>query len=97
MIPKGVRGNKRSRSEINKIKKRIRALMYSEDPSYSDEEMLVKIKIPERTFYRYKSQIWNEDAPKREQEEQEYIKRRLQAETKPVFCLWFPRFHLISM
>jgi hypothetical protein len=69
MIPKGVRGNKRSRGEINKIKKRIRALMYSEDPSYSDEEMLAKIKIPERTFYRYKSQIWNADAPKREQME----------------------------
>jgi hypothetical protein len=68
MIPKGVRGNKRSRSEINKIKKRIRALLYSVDPSYSDEEMLARIKIPERTFYRYKSQIWNEDAPKREQD-----------------------------
>jgi hypothetical protein len=47
MIPKGVRGNKRPRSEINKIKKRIRALMYSVDPSYTDEEMLAKIKIPD--------------------------------------------------
>jgi hypothetical protein len=84
MIPKGVRGNKRSRSEINKIKKRIRALMYSVDPSYSDEEMLAKIKIPERTFARYKSQIWNEDAPKREKEEQDYIKRRLQALRNPI-------------
>jgi hypothetical protein len=87
MIPKGVRGNKRSRSEINKIKKKIRALMYSEDPFYSDEEMLAKIKIPERTFYRYKSQIWNEDAPKREQETQDYIKRRLQAFRNPVILV----------
>lgn len=84
MIPKGVRGNKRSRSEINKIKKRIRALIYSVDPSYTNEEMLAKIKIPERTFYRFKSQIWNEDAPKREEEEQEYIKRRLQALGNPI-------------
>jgi hypothetical protein len=86
MIPEGVRGNKRSRSEINKIKKRIRALMYSEDPIYTDEQMLakLKIKIPERTFYRYKAQIWNEDEPKREQEIQEYIKRRLQALRGPV-------------
>jgi hypothetical protein len=84
MIPKGVRGNKRPGWEINKIKKRIRALMYSVDPSYTDEEMLAKIKIPERTFYRYKSQIWNEDAPKREKEEQDYIKRRLQALRNPI-------------
>lgn len=58
--------------------------MYSVDPSYTDEEMLAKIKIPERTFYRHKSQIWNEDAPKREKEEQEYIKRRLQALGNPI-------------
>jgi hypothetical protein len=83
MIPEGVRGNKRSRAKMNKIKKRIRALMYSEDPSYSDEEMLAKIKLPESTFYRYKAQIWNEDAPKREQETQDYIKRRLEAFRNP--------------
>jgi hypothetical protein len=57
MIPKGVRGNKRSRSETNKIKEEIRALIYSEDPFYTDEEVAARIKIPERTFYRYKSQL----------------------------------------
>ena len=57
MIPKGVRGNKRSRSETNKIKEEIRALIYSEDPFYTDEEVAARTKIPERTFYRYKSQL----------------------------------------
>ena len=57
MIPKGVRGNKRSRSETNMIKEEIRALIYSEDPFYTDEEVAARIKIPERTFYRYKSQL----------------------------------------
>jgi hypothetical protein len=57
MIPKGVRGNKRSRSDTNKIKEEIRALIYSEDPFYTDEEVAARIKIPERTFYRYKSQL----------------------------------------
>jgi hypothetical protein len=77
MIPKGVRGNKRSRSETNKIKEEIRALMYSEDPFYTDEEMLAKMKLPERTFYRYKSQIWKDEEPKREQERQDYFRRKL--------------------
>jgi hypothetical protein len=57
MIPKGVRGNKRSRSETNKIKEEIRALIYSEDPFYTDEEVAARTKITERTFYRYKSQL----------------------------------------
>jgi hypothetical protein len=57
VILKGVRGNKRSRSETNKIKEEIKALIYSEDPFYTDEEVAARIKIPERTFYRYKSQL----------------------------------------
>jgi hypothetical protein len=57
VILKGVRGNKRSRSETNKIKEEIKALIYSEDPFYMDEEVAARIKIPERTFYRYKSQL----------------------------------------
>ena len=57
MIPKGVRGNKRSRSETNKIKEEIRALIYSDDPFYTDEVVVARIEIPERTFYRYKSQL----------------------------------------
>ena len=50
MILNAVRGNKRSRSETNKIKEEIRALIYSEDPFYTDEEVAARIKIPERTF-----------------------------------------------
>ncbi len=55
-----------------------------EDPFYSDEEVLSrlnknkKLKIPQRTFERYKAQIWKEDEPKRKQEEQDYIKKKLQ-------------------
>ena len=32
------------------------------------------MKIPERTFYRYKSQIWKDEEPKREQERQDHIR-----------------------
>jgi hypothetical protein len=77
LIPKGVRGNKRSRSEIIEIKEKIRALIYSEDPIYTDEQILAILKIPMRTYYRHKSKIWNEDAPKREQERQDYVRRRV--------------------
>jgi hypothetical protein len=37
MIPKGVRGNKRSRTEILKVENKIRVLLYSENPRYTDE------------------------------------------------------------
>jgi hypothetical protein len=46
--------------------------------------MLAKIKIPERTFYRYKAQIWKEDEPKKEQERQAYIKRKLEEFRNPI-------------
>jgi hypothetical protein len=57
MISKGVRGNNRSSSETNKIEEEIRALIYSEDPFYMDKAVVARIKIPERTFYRYKSHL----------------------------------------
>jgi hypothetical protein len=50
MIPKGVRGNKRSRSETNKIKEEIGALIYSEDPFYTDEEVAARIKSLRELF-----------------------------------------------
>jgi hypothetical protein len=54
------------------------------NPSYSGKEVLAKIKIPERTFYRFKAQIWKEDEPKRGQEMQDYIKRRLLVFRNPI-------------
>lgn len=77
MIPKGVRGNKRSRSEVTAIEQKVRALIYSEDPVYTDEQILAILKIPKRTYYRHKSKIWKEDPPKREQERQDYIRLRV--------------------
>lgn len=77
MIPKGVRGNKRSRSDVVEIKEIIRALMMSENPIYTDQEMLARIKIPERTYYRYKSEIWKEEEPKIQQRRADEIKLKV--------------------
>jgi hypothetical protein len=62
------RGNKRSNTEMLKIEQKIRDLMYSENPRYSDQERLEILRIPKRTYDRYKSRIWREDEPKRERE-----------------------------
>jgi hypothetical protein len=67
MIPKGVRGNKRARLDILEIENKIRVFLYSENPRYTDEQILEILQIPKRTYDRYKSKIWKEDKPKREQ------------------------------
>lgn len=77
MIPKGVRGNKRSRAEISEIDKKIRAIMYSENPRYTDEQILAILQIPKRTYDRYKSKIWREDEPKRVQKRLEEMRKKM--------------------
>jgi hypothetical protein len=74
MIPKGVRGNKRARLEIEN---KIRVLLYSENPRYIDEQILEILQIPKRTYDRYKSRIWKEDEPKREQKRLEEMKDKI--------------------
>jgi hypothetical protein len=77
MIPKGVRGNKRSRTEILKIENKIRVLFYSENPRYTDEQILEILQIPKRTYDRYKSKIWREDEPKRKQKRLEEMRAKI--------------------
>ena len=76
MIPKGVRGNKRSRSEMLETENKIRFLLYSEKPRYTDEEILAILQIPKRTYDRYKSNIWKGDEPKRQQKRLEEIRKK---------------------
>jgi hypothetical protein len=71
------RGNKRSRAQMLKIERKIRDLMYSENPRYTDEQILGIIQIPKRTYDRYKSKIWREDEPKRERERLEAMKAEI--------------------
>jgi hypothetical protein len=77
MIPKGVRGNKRSRTKILEIENKIRVLFYSENPRYTDEQILEILQIPKRTYDRYKSKIWREDEPKREQKRLEEMRAKI--------------------
>jgi hypothetical protein len=60
-------GNKRSRTKILEIENKIRVLFYSENPRYTNEQILELLQIPKRTYDRYKSKIWREDEPKRKQ------------------------------
>jgi len=60
MIPKGVRGNRRSRLQVLEIKEKIRPLLISENQN-SVEQILDVVKIPKRTYFRYKSVIWKEE------------------------------------
>jgi hypothetical protein len=57
MIPEGVRGTKRRKEEQFKLMKEIRALL----PSKNDREIMKIMRIPNSTFYRYKSLIYKED------------------------------------
>jgi hypothetical protein len=77
MIPKGVRENKRSRTKILEIENKIRVLFYSENPRYTDEQILEILQIPKRTYDRYKSKIWREDEPKREQKRLEEMRAKI--------------------
>jgi hypothetical protein len=70
-------GNKRSKTEMLKIEQKIRDLMYNENPRYNDQERLGILQIPKRTYDRYKSKIWREDEPKREQKRLEEMKAKI--------------------
>jgi hypothetical protein len=58
LIPLGVRGNKKSESEIRNTLTEIRKMIALNMP---DKKIIEKLKIPKSTFYRYKSRIYNED------------------------------------
>jgi hypothetical protein len=47
MVPKGVRGYKRSRAEMYQIEEKVRVLMYNENPIYVDKQILATLKIRE--------------------------------------------------
>jgi DNA invertase Pin-like site-specific DNA recombinase len=58
LIQQGVRGNKKSESEIRNVINEIRKMITLSMP---DKEIIERLKIPKSTFYRYKSRIYNED------------------------------------
>jgi hypothetical protein len=58
LIPPGVRGNKRSESEVRNAINEIRKMIGLNMP---DKKIIERLKIPKSTFYRYKSRIYNED------------------------------------
>jgi hypothetical protein len=57
MVPEGVRGNKRRKEDQFKLMKEIRTLL----PLKHDYEIMKILRIPNSTFYRYKSLIYKED------------------------------------
>jgi hypothetical protein len=71
------RGNKRSRAEILYIEERLRELMYSEDPRYTEQQQLAILQIPKRTFDRYKARIQKEIDAKRKKERLEEMKKKI--------------------
>jgi hypothetical protein len=58
LIQQGVRGNKKSESQICNVINEIRKMTGLNMP---DNEIIERLKIPKSTFYRYKSRIYNED------------------------------------
>jgi hypothetical protein len=71
------RGNKRSKTEMLKIEQKIRDLMYSKNPRYTDEQIFEILQIAKRTYDRYKSKNWREDEPKREQKRLEEMRAKI--------------------
>jgi hypothetical protein len=57
MFPQGVRGNKRRKEDHLRLMNEIRKLI----PIKTDHEIMKILGIPNATFYRYKSKIYNED------------------------------------
>ena len=57
MLPEGVRGNKRRKEDQLKLMNQIRKLL----PIRKDYEIMKILGIPNSTFYRYKSRIYEED------------------------------------
>jgi hypothetical protein len=57
MLPEGVRGNKRRKEDQLMLMNEVRKLL----PIRTDYEIMKKLRIPNSTFYRYKSKIYKED------------------------------------
>jgi len=57
LIEKGIRGNKRSKINQLRIMTEIKKLLSDKD----DYEIMKILGIPNSTYYRYKSQIYQED------------------------------------
>jgi hypothetical protein len=57
MFPQGVRGNKRRKEDQLRLMNEVRKLL----PIKMDYEIMKKLRIPNSTFYRYKSKIYKED------------------------------------
>jgi ACT domain-containing protein len=57
MLPEGVRGNKRTKEDQLRLMNEVRKLL----PIKMDYEIMKKLRIPNSTFYRYKSKIYKED------------------------------------
>ena len=57
MIHEGVRGNKRRKEEQFNLMKQVRSLL----PLKKDLEIMKILRIPNSTYYRYKSKIYQED------------------------------------
>ena len=57
MLPEGVRGDKRRKEEQLRLILEIRKLL----PFKKDNEIMRILKIPNSTYYRYKSRIYKED------------------------------------
>jgi ACT domain-containing protein len=57
VVPQGVRGNKRRKEDQLRLMNELRKLL----PIKMDYEIMKKLRIPNSTFYRYKSKIYKED------------------------------------
>jgi hypothetical protein len=57
VFPEGVRGNKRRKEDQLRLMNKVRKLL----PIKMDYEIMKKLRIPNSTFYRYKSKIYKED------------------------------------
>ncbi|MDP9306055.1 MAG: hypothetical protein M3O68_06915 [Thermoproteota archaeon] len=57
MLPEGVRGTKSRKEGQFKLMKQVRSLL----PLKKDREIMKILRIPNATFYRYKSKIYKED------------------------------------
>jgi ACT domain-containing protein len=57
VFPEGVRGNKRRKVDQLRLMNEVRKLL----PIKMDYEIMKKLRIPNSTFYRYKSKIYKED------------------------------------
>ena len=59
-----------------KLRRKQDLLLIGENPIYTDEQILAVIKIPKRTYFRYKSEIWKEEEEKMHQKRMMEIKQQ---------------------